>query len=67
MERQLTGSMAQDELDRMTPVTLTEQHLDEWLRLLDHLQDNHAPTDELIYCRNQVTRLQLDLYRLRNL
>jgi hypothetical protein len=46
--------------------TITEHHLNEWLSLLDHLQDAHAPTDQLVYCRNQVTRLQLELYQLRN-
>lgn len=47
-------------------ITITEHHLNEWLSLLDHLQDVHAPTDQLVYCRNQVTRLQLELYQLRN-
>ncbi|QDK81649.1 hypothetical protein EXU85_24770 [Spirosoma sp. KCTC 42546] len=47
-------------------ITITEHHLNEWLHLLDHLQDAHAPTDQLAYCRNQVTRLQLELYQLRN-
>ena len=48
------------------PTLLTERHLNEWLQLLDQLQDDHAPVDQLLYCRNQVTRLQLDLYKLRN-
>ncbi|QJW91109.1 hypothetical protein HNV11_17860 [Spirosoma taeanense] len=50
----------------MTPLALTERHLHEWLQLLDYLQDAHAPTNQQTYCRNQVTRLQLDLYKLRN-
>ncbi len=67
MANQLNGEIDQLDFDKITPVTLTEQHLDEWLRLLDHLQDTHAPTDLLNYCRNQVTRLQLDLYQVRSL
>lgn len=66
METQRNGIMAQPSPD-IDPVSLTERHLNEWLQLLDHLQDAHAPMNQLIYCRNQVTRLQLDLYRLRNL
>lgn len=50
----------------LTPTTLTERHLNEWLRLLDYLQDNHAETNQLVYCRKQITRLQLDLYQLKN-
>lgn len=47
-------------------MTLTERHLNEWLELLDYLRDTHAPIDRLSYCRNQVTRLQLEFYRLQN-
>ncbi|WP_338874359.1 hypothetical protein WBJ53_01945 [Spirosoma sp. SC4-14] len=50
----------------ITPLQLVERHLDEWLQLQDYLRESHAPTEQLRYCRNQVTRLQLDLYRLRN-
>ncbi|GAB3881130.1 hypothetical protein [Spirosoma agri] len=50
----------------LDPTALVEKHLNEWLQLLDHLRDNHAPTDQLRYCRNQVTRLQLDLFKLRD-
>ena len=49
-----------------TLLTLTQQHLDEWLELLDYGLATHAPTDRLNYCRYQVTRLQLELYRLQN-
>ena len=44
---------------------LTERHLGEWLAIMDQLLDTHAPTDEVAYCRNKVTRLQLELYQLR--
>lgn len=50
----------------MTPMTLTERHLKEWLELLDYLRETHAPMDRLNYCRNQVTRLQLEFYQLQN-
>ena len=49
-----------------TLASLTAQHLAEWLELLDYLRDTHAPTDEITYCRRQVTRLQQDLYLLRS-
>lgn len=64
MENEPLESIAPVDIDTMTPALLTERHLAEWLRLLDYLQDTHAPTSELTYCRNQVTRLQLDLYQL---
>lgn len=64
MENEPLESTAPVTIDELTPTLLTERHLAEWLRLLDYLQDTHAPTGELVYCRNQVTRLQLDLYQL---
>ncbi|WP_461126214.1 hypothetical protein [Spirosoma aerophilum] len=48
-------------------MVLSERHLGEWFQLLDSLQDAHAPTDQLVYCRKQIMRLQHDLYHLRNL
>lgn len=65
MENQLTGTQYTSSPDRSL-AALTERHLSEWLELLDHLQDTHASTNQLTYCRSQVTRLQLDLYQLRN-
>ena len=65
MKTKRTGNLAQPTL-LLDFVTLTERHLDDWLSLLDQLQDAHAPTDQLVYCRNQVTRLQLELYQLRD-
>ncbi|GAB3771692.1 hypothetical protein GCM10028818_10830 [Spirosoma horti] len=47
-------------------IALTEEHLSEWFQLLDDLQDAHAPTDQLVYCRKEITRLQRNLYQLRN-
>jgi hypothetical protein len=65
MENQLSNELTK--LDpHTTPASLTERHLNEWLQLLDYLRDTHAPTSQLTYCRNQVTRLQLDLFQLRN-
>lgn len=61
----LTREMATFSPD-LNPMTLTERHLNEWLQIQDYLQDTHAPTDQLTYCRKQITRLQLDLYQLRN-
>ncbi|QHV96456.1 hypothetical protein [Spirosoma endbachense] len=65
MDNQSAGTLLQKEPD-LTPMALTERHLDEWLQLQDYLRETHAPTDQLVYCRRQVTRLQLDLYQLRN-
>ncbi|GAB3730183.1 hypothetical protein [Spirosoma lituiforme] len=47
-------------------IALTEEHINAWLQLLDHLQDAHAPTDQLVYCRKEITRLQRNLYQLRS-
>ena len=47
-------------------LAVSERHLSEWFQLLDSLQDAHAPTDQLVYCRKQIMRLQHDLYHLRN-
>lgn len=47
-------------------IALTEEHLSEWFQLMDDLQDAHAPTDQLVYCRKEVTRLQRNLYQLRS-
>ena len=49
-----------------TLIRLTQQHLNEWLAMLDYGLETHVPTDQLNYCRQQVTRLQLELYRLQN-
>ncbi len=49
-----------------TALALIERHLSDWLQLQDYLRDAHAPTDQLRYCCKQVTRLQLELYQLRN-
>ncbi|MFD2934997.1 hypothetical protein ACFS25_14470 [Spirosoma flavum] len=65
METQQTQERVHFDSD-MTMTSLTERHLSEWLHLLDTLRDEHAPTDQLAYCRYQVTRLQRDLYQLRN-
>jgi hypothetical protein len=58
----IPATHANDEL-----MLLSERHLGEWFKLLDNLQDAHAPTDQLVYCRKQIMRLQHDLYYLRNL
>ena len=47
-------------------ILLSEQHLGEWFQLMDDLQDAHAPTDQLVYCRKQIMWLQHNLYHLRN-
>ncbi|MVM41274.1 hypothetical protein GO730_32330 [Spirosoma sp. HMF3257] len=66
MKSKRTGILMPQPIPDTDFITITEHHLNEWLHLLDHLQDVHAPTDQLAYCRNQVTRLQLELYQLRN-
>ena len=66
MKTKRTGILLPHYISDTDFITITEHHLNEWLQVLDHLQDAHAPTDQLAYCRNQVTRLQLELYQLRN-
>lgn len=65
MTKGLTQAKSRFDSDT-TPLRLTQQHLNEWLALLDYGLETHAPTDQLNYCRQQVTRLQLELYRLQN-
>lgn len=48
-----------------TALSLTEKHLNQWLDLLDHLHDAHAPTDELKSCHRQIALLQQNLYLLQ--
>ncbi|WP_460961925.1 hypothetical protein [Spirosoma litoris] len=66
MKTKRSGTRQPQYISDIDFASITEHHLSEWLHLLDHLQDVHAPTDQLAYCRNQVTRLQLELYQLRN-
>lgn len=50
----------------VTPLSLTERHLQQWSDLLDRLQNAQAPAEEVDLCQRQITYFRQSVEWLKN-